>query len=107
MTTKPLADWKPISTIPDALKDGRRVWVKRVHERRIVKEGWAVWATSHPDSPHRAPVERDPLGRLSEADYKREADGWSVYANTPRWLNEDRMHTFPQPTHWTDISPPE
>ena len=62
--------WRDIATAP---KDAGRVWVKRVYDGQVVKEGWAIWG-KHPD----------PL-----------FDG-----DPERWMNEDGRFAFPQPTHW-------
>lgn len=61
-------EWQPIETAP---KCSRRVWVRRIHQCRVVKEGWAIWG-EHPDP---------------------EFEG-------KRWLNEDGRFSFPTPTHW-------
>jgi hypothetical protein len=78
-----MADWRPIAEAP---KDGSRQWVKRVHRRQKIAEGWAVWNINSDDSPMRHDDENGP------ADI--------AYADTPRWLNEDRRYSFPPPTHW-------
>ena len=84
-----MMDWQPIKTAP---RDGRRVWVKRIFRRSIIKEGWAVWDTMAPDAPIRSK-----WGGHALAD---PIPGDNQYADTPRWLNEDRRHAFPMPTHW-------
>jgi hypothetical protein len=83
-----MTDWQPIDSAP---KDGSRVWAKRVHEGHIVKEGVAVWGINSADAPMRqwasggldGPIPPDP-----------------EYADTARWLTEDRRYSFPTPTHW-------
>lgn len=40
-------NWKPISEIPDTMKDGRPVWVKWNEWGQLsgnVRHGWAYWA---------------------------------------------------------------
>jgi hypothetical protein len=81
-------DWRSIETAP---KDGSLVWVKRVHDGRIVKEGWAVFAPLLDIAPMRqwtAGGLYDPIPPDHEA------------ADELRWCNADRLHRFPEPTHW-------
>lgn len=80
--------WQPISTAP---KDGTRIWAKRVHMGRIVKEGWAVWGINSADAPMRQWADGG-LGDPIPPNHD--------YADTPRWLTEDRRYSFPEPTHW-------
>ena len=98
-----MVDWQPINTAPT---DGRRVYVKRVHNGAIA-EGWAVFGIAHEAAPMRSPIGADPLNRLSREDYAREAAADRAYADTPRWLNPDRMHSVPSPTHWAADRLPE
>lgn len=88
--------WRPIETAPT---DGRKVWVKRMYKGQLVTEGWAVFGICHLKAPQRF-VERDPLNRLAEADYAREAVLAREQADAPKWLKPDRMYSFPAPTHW-------
>jgi hypothetical protein len=90
-------DWESIEAAP---KDGTKVWVKRVYQRRIVAEGWAVWGLPHEHAPMRQSLGLDPLGRLSAADYRREAEERNAMVAEGRWLLPDRMYAFPTPTHW-------
>lgn len=83
--------WQPIAKIPNEQKDGRRVWVKRVHERRIVKEGWAVWDVNCAEAPMR---------QWDDGGLDGPIPPDTEYADTARWLTEDRMYSFPEPTHW-------
>ena len=92
-----MAEWLPIESAP---QDGSVVRVKRVFKDRIVKEGDAVFGILGESAPGRSSIGADPLGRLSAADYAREAsdrDGWAAEA---KWLTVDRMYAFPTPTHW-------
>lgn len=91
-------DWQPIETAPE---DRLPVYVKRIYERRIVVEGEAVFAELHPHAPSRQPMGLDPLGRLSAADYAREAAQTAEWASEAKWLKPDRMFAFPTPTHWS------
>lgn len=100
-----MTDWLPIGTLPDEMKDGRQVWVKRVYQRKVVAEGCAVFGVCHLDAPQRKPLGPDPLGRLSSEDYAREARDTALYADKPKWLKPDRMYSFPTPTHWSPTSP--
>ena len=97
------AMWEPIETIPDEMKDGRLVYVKRMspsNPRSIVKEGLAVFDFPHPAAPMRQSMGIDPLGRLSEADYAAEDQARQEMISNRMWLNSDRMYRFPTPTHW-------
>lgn len=88
-----MTDWKDISTAP---KDGTRVWVKLVYDDQVITEGWAVWGAAHGQAPQRQPEIPDPLGRPPLMTPEQHA----AYAGTPKWMSEDRMFTFPTPTHW-------
>lgn len=92
-----MGEWQLIESAPT---DGRPVWVKRVHDGRVVKEGEAVFDLPHEHAPMRRPIGVDPLGRLSAADYQREDEERRGFASQRRWLTVDRMYCFPTPTHW-------
>jgi len=102
-------DWQPIESIPEELKDGREVYVKRMSPSRadhVVAEGWAVFGVCHRDAPQRQSLGVDPLGRLSASDYDREDRERLKWAETAKWLKPDQLYSFPAPTHWSP-SPPE
>lgn len=92
--------WQPIETIPDALKDGREVHVKRIAPGGLVFEGPAVFAELHPNAPSRFSPGVDPLGRMTAAAYRLEAEARASFAASRKWLKPDRMYCFPEPTHW-------
>lgn len=81
-------EWRPIEEAP---KDGSRQWVKRVHDGHLIREGFAVWGVNCADAPMRRELDGG-LGGPIPPDHD--------YADTPRWLTEDRMYSFPTPTHW-------
>jgi hypothetical protein len=97
-----MSEWRDIESAP---KDGTCVWVRRVYQRRLVVEGWAVFGIAHKHAPQRQPLGPDPLNRLSAADYAREAQETVAYAERPKWLRDDRMYSFPEPTHWLPNPP--
>jgi hypothetical protein len=81
--------WRPIESAPT---DGRQVWVKRIFEGRIIKEGWAVFGSLAANAPMRQWSDGglgDPIPPDNEA------------ADARRWCNPDRLHRFPTPTHWS------
>lgn len=86
-------EWQPIESAP---RDGSPVWVKRVHEGRVVKEGWAVWGVNSDDAPMRQWGDGG-LGEPIPPD--------NDFADTARWLNPDRRYSFPTPTHWKPDAP--
>jgi hypothetical protein len=55
-------EWKPIEEMKEALRDGREVMVRRVHDGQVVAEGLAVFGIVAPDAPIRSPMPPDPLG---------------------------------------------
>lgn len=100
--------WQSIESIPDEMKDGREVQVKRTspsNPRNIVAEGLAVFGLPHSAAPMRQGLGIDPLGRLNAADYAKEAAATTAMVSKPRWLKPDRMYAFPTPTHWKSPSP--
>ena len=86
-------DWQPIETAP---KDGSVIYAKRVYGGETIKEGRAVWGINSADAPMRG---WSPGGLYAPTPPDNE------YADTPRWLTEDRRYSFPTPTHWLP-SPP-
>lgn len=95
-------DWLPIESAP---QDGSKVWVKRVHDGRIVSEGWAVFGLPHERAPMRDSIGVDPLGRLSASNYQREDEQRREFVSQKRWLKTDLMYCFPTPTHWSPNKP--
>ncbi len=83
-----MTQWRDIESAP---RDGRRIWARRIYNSYIVKEGWAVWGINSPDAPMRFSA---PGGLAGDIPASPEC------ADTPRWLTEDRMFSFPDPTHW-------
>ena len=88
-----MQQWQDIETAP---RDGSRVWVKRVYEGRIVKEGWAVYDSLVADAPMRQWTNG---GLYAPIPPDHEA------ADAGRWSNPDRLHRFPTPTHWMPEPP--
>ena len=90
-----MSAWQPIDTAP---QDGRKLWLKRVHKGRIVKEGWGLWGVRSPAAPLRQPI---------PAQLPGEETIWPdiAYCDRPTWLTEDRLYTFPTPTHWREGPP--
>jgi len=83
-----MSDWQDISTAPT---DGSKVYVRRMHEGRLVREGWAVFGPMAADAPMRSPA---PGGLYAPIP----AD--NQYADIPGWCTEDRRYHFPTPTEW-------
>ncbi|MDR6511431.1 hypothetical protein J2792_002303 [Novosphingobium capsulatum] len=81
-------NWQDIATAP---RDGSKVWVRRIYDGRIVKEGWAVWGINSDDAPMRQWADGG-LSGIIMPDH--------AYADTARWLVPDRRYSFPTPTEW-------
>lgn len=90
-----MSEWKPIDSAP---KDGSEVYVRRVFEGRVVKEGLAVFDVPVPTAPMLESIGPDPLGR--PVDYASEARWIEEAKVNKRWLNPDRGYAFPTPTEW-------
>lgn len=75
--------WESMDTAP---KDGSPVWVRCVHNGKLVTRYWAVWGIMAED----AAMRRWAAEGIADPDY----------ADTPRWLTEDRLYAFPTPTAW-------
>lgn len=69
--------WRPIAKAP---KDGRLVRLKRVFEGRVVADGRGFFGTV--------------VIRYSEGD---------IQAFRETWVDEDKAHLFPEPTHWMPL----
>jgi len=82
-------DWQTIETAP---LDGQKVWVKRVFEGRMIKEGWAVFGSLASYAPQRQWANGGLYPPIAP-DHQS--------ANQRRWSNPDRLYRFPQPTHWS------
>ena len=96
--------WQPIATAP---VDGSEVYVRRIHEGHLVKEGLAVFDVPVADAPMLQPFEADPLGRPENfVSEERAAQIIESARSTKRWMNPDRVYAFPQPTHWWPESTP-
>lgn len=83
--------WQSIETAP---KDGTLIHAKRVYQGRVVKEGAALWGVNSADAPMR---QWTPGGLEGPVPPDNE------YADTPRWLTQDRRYSFPMPTHWMPL----
>lgn len=86
-------NWQDIATAP---KDGSRVYVRRIHNGRSFKEGWAVWGINSADAPMRQWI---------GGGFSPPIPPDHTYADTPRWLTEDRRFSFPTPTEWLPGGP--
>ena len=98
-----MSDWKSIETAP---KDGTLVRLKRVYQGEVVTEGEGLFGQLRSDAPGRKPLGPDPLGRLTPADYHREAQETQAWADEDKWVKADRMYAFPTPTHWMPLPDP-
>jgi hypothetical protein len=81
-------DWEPIESAPT---DGRPVWVRRVFNGEVIKEGTAIFAALCPTAPMR---------QWSDGGLDGPIPPDNASANALRWTNPDRIHRFPTPTHW-------
>ncbi|MDR3514067.1 MAG: hypothetical protein P4L73_20720 [Caulobacteraceae bacterium] len=92
--------WRSIKSAP---VDGRPVWVRRVHEGRVVAEGFARWSSLAAAAPARSPIWTPPWqAPLEESQADRDA-----FADTARWVCDDRLYLFPEPTEWDPQRTPE
>lgn len=96
-------EWQPIDSAP---KDGTVLRLKREHDGHVVKEGAGVWGPRAANAPLRHPTGPDPLGRMTAADLRLEEASRVAYADEPAWLTEDRLYSFPTPTHWMPLPDP-
>lgn len=93
-------DWLPIADLPEEMKDGRLVNVRRVYSGRVVAVGLACFAVPVESAPMLQPSEPHPLG-----DYiDREAEQATIekVRISRTWLRPDRIYRFPEPTHWRE-----
>jgi hypothetical protein len=88
-----MSDWLPIETAP---KDGRPVWVRRLYEGRVVKEGWAVFDSL---------ADAAPMRQWADGGLDPPIPPDHEAANERRWCNPDRLYRFPTPTHWLREAP--
>ncbi len=98
-----MSDWVDIDEAPH---DGTVVRVRRIYEGRVVKDGLAVFDVLHAAAPMRQGLGLDPLGRLSAADYRREAADLARDVHAKHWLLPDRMYKFPTPTQYLPEASP-
>lgn len=95
-----MSQWKPIGTLPDEMRDGREVYVRRVHDGRLVKEGLACFASAAADAPMRRPIDEPSVSfRAPFVETQAQRD---VQADQRRWLKPALLHAFPEPTEWLD-----
>lgn len=89
--------------IENAPTDGSVVQLRRVHEGRIIAEGRGLFGVLDEAAPARTDLGIDPLGRFDAAYYERERQAGAAFYSQPHWLRADRMHLFPEPTHWKHV----
>jgi hypothetical protein len=71
--------WRAIETAPH---DGTEVRLRRIHEGRVVSEGWAYFGRRDPRHEN---VRQSAGGAMDQED---------------RWCEAGGQHFFPGPTHW-------
>ena len=94
----PIGDWQPIKTAP---RDGTVVRLRRVFQGELVAEGPGRFAHFHDNAPARSRL----LDRRSTTDGTRDIEEHQArmaMVAEPRWLVEDGLFLFPEPTHWAE-----
>ena len=80
--------WRPIATAP---KDGTILRLRRVLEGAIIKDGRGYFGSVTIFYPG------GPFVSVGGLDYAEPSE--QTFSDV--WVDEDRTHLFPQPTHWT------
>jgi hypothetical protein len=95
--------WQPIGAAPT---DGTTLFLRRLYQGRLVWQGRGFHGFMAADA--LPPLGRDPLNRMSEADYAAEEAERQALKSTSGWITADGMHCAPMPTHWWngDDEPP-
>ena len=86
--------------IKNAPKDGTVIELRRIYDGQLVAEGCGLFGTLHSDAPARRSISPDPLSRPSIVSDATINEWIAESADQPRWMREDRMYRFPEPTHW-------